>query len=68
MTDTPVTVTRYGVIPAGAPIADAAHWAPYTEVADANELRRRLDRTFPQDAPHRTIRIEMELTEEGADR
>ena len=35
---------------------------------DANELRRRLDRTFPQDAPHVVVKIEMELTEEGADR
>lgn len=67
MSDTDAArVTRWAVHSKDTPLASIIDWHPYEDRAEAERMRTYFDRTVPTFAPHRVVRVDMNLTVEGA--
>ena len=67
MTTTSTTLIRYSVLARDDPAERACDWHPYETRADADDVRRALDRRMPDRGPHRVVRVALTITEGGED-
>lgn len=57
------TIVRYAIVHREEEIEGAADYAPYKNQKDAHDVRKAVDKRNPHHAPHRVVRLTIELEE-----
>lgn len=57
------TIVRYAIVHRTESIEGAADYAPYKNPEDAHKVRKAVDKRNPHYAPHRVVRLTIELEE-----
>lgn len=63
MSEKPEEAVRYGVVGAEHPMERALDFVPYTTEQDAHDVRKYLDKHFPDLGKHRVVKATITLEE-----